>query len=165
MANLLEQAINADDRDHAAEIIQDALGIECDDIANYVFPKTWPSDREQRARIIGEWLQSEARFLVSDWAHAILRIRVGTGRARRTSDLTRLPIVDRRKVMPGSRRFHPPESYFIVRDHNGQALAYVYFEEEPGRRAAANLLTRDQARRIASNIAKLPKFRQGGAMS
>jgi hypothetical protein len=26
---------------------------------------------------------------------------------------------------------------FIVRDHNGQALAYVYFEEEPGRRAAA----------------------------
>jgi len=29
----------------------------------YVFPKTWPTDREQRARIIGEWLQTEARFL------------------------------------------------------------------------------------------------------
>jgi hypothetical protein len=28
------------------------------------------------------------------------------------------------------------EACFIVRDHNGQALAYVYFEEEPGRRAA-----------------------------
>jgi len=27
-----------------------------------------------------------------------------------------------------------------VRDHNGQALAYVYFEDEPGRRAAAKLL-------------------------
>jgi hypothetical protein len=27
-----------------------------------------------------------------------------------------------------------------VRDHNGQALAYVYFEHEPGRRAAAKLL-------------------------
>jgi hypothetical protein len=27
------------------------------------FPKTWPIDREQRARIIGEWLQTEARFL------------------------------------------------------------------------------------------------------
>ena len=28
--------------------IQQALGIESDDVANYVFPKTWPSDREQR---------------------------------------------------------------------------------------------------------------------
>jgi hypothetical protein len=36
---------------------------ESDDVANYVFPKTWPVDREQRARIIGEWLQTEARFL------------------------------------------------------------------------------------------------------
>ena len=40
-----------------------------------------------------------------------------------------------------------------VRDENGQTLAYVYFEEEPGRRAAAHLLTRDEARRIAADIA------------
>ena len=62
-----------------------------------------------------------------------------------------------------SRRLPPPwsveetDACFIVRDANRQALAYVYCEEEPGRRAAAHLLTRDEARRIAANIAKLPE--------
>ena len=59
------------------------------------------------------------------------------------------------KSMPGSRRFPPPwdieeanAACFIVKDNNGQALAYVYFEQEPGRRAGfAKLLTRNEARR------------------
>ena len=36
----------------------------------------------------------------------------------------------------------------------GFAVAYVYYEEEPGRRTAAKLMTQDEARRIAANIAK-----------
>jgi hypothetical protein len=46
-------------------------------------------------------------------------------------------------------------AYFVMRDHNGQQLAYVYFEDEPGRRPTAKLLSKDEARRIAANIAKL----------
>ncbi len=61
-----------------------------------------------------------------------------------------------------ARRFPPPwsveelDACSIVKDSGGQKLAYVYFEEEPGRRSAAKMLTKDEARRIAVNIAKLP---------
>jgi hypothetical protein len=63
-----------------------------------------------------------------------------------------------------SGRFPPPWSaelqpnHYVVRDANEQQLAYVYYENEPGRRSAAKLLTKDEARRIASNIAKLPEL-------
>ena len=44
MANLLERAIDCDDGDDAAKMIRNALGIASDEVANYVFPKTWPAN-------------------------------------------------------------------------------------------------------------------------
>jgi hypothetical protein len=63
--HLLQQVINCDDADRAAKMIRDALGIESNDVVNYCFPKDWPDDRERRARYIGEWLKTEARYLAS----------------------------------------------------------------------------------------------------
>ncbi len=61
-----------------------------------------------------------------------------------------------------ARRFPPPwraekiPGGWIVRDANGQAMAYVYSRANESEALQAKVLTDDEARRVASNIAKLP---------
>ena len=49
----------------------------------------------------------------------------------------------RRFPAPWSAEFQP--NYYVVRDANGQKIAYIYYECEPGRRSAAKLLSKEEA--------------------
>ena len=51
---------------------------------------------------------------------------------------------------------------FKVIDANGQSLAYVYSRDNDSDALISNVLTTDEARRIASNIAKLPRLLKKG---
>jgi hypothetical protein len=61
-----------------------------------------------------------------------------------------------------TRRFPPPLTVeqipggYKVNDATGQSLAYVYGRETQADADIAHVLTMDEARRVASNIAKLP---------
>jgi hypothetical protein len=64
----------------------------------------------------------------------------------------------------GSRRFPPPwhadpmPGGYVVRDANGQALAYPYSRESDAEARQAKVLTKEESRRIAVNIARLPEL-------
>jgi hypothetical protein len=47
---------------------------------------------------------------------------------------------------------------YVVRDANGQELAYIYSRENEAEARQAKVLTADEARRIAINIARLPEL-------
>ena len=63
-----------------------------------------------------------------------------------------------------SRRFpspwhaEPMPSGYVVRDANGQALAYLYSRDNEDEARQAKVLTKDEARRIAMNMARLPEL-------
>jgi hypothetical protein len=61
----------------------------------------------------------------------------------------RLPAPWHAEKMPGG---------YVVRDANGQALAYVYSRATETDAMQAKVLTDDEARRVATNIARLPQL-------
>jgi hypothetical protein len=63
-----------------------------------------------------------------------------------------------------SRRFPPPwraakiPGGYVVRDANGQALVYLYSRDNEAEALQAKVLTKDEARRSAINVACLPQL-------
>jgi hypothetical protein len=63
-----------------------------------------------------------------------------------------------------TRRFPPPWKVerivggYVVKDANGQSLAYVDARKNRADANIVKMLTLDETRRIATNIAKLPTF-------
>jgi hypothetical protein len=66
--------------------------------------------------------------------------------------------------MVNDRRFPAPwradkiPGGYVVRDANGQALVYVYSRDNDAEALQAKVLTKDEARRIAINVALLPQL-------
>jgi hypothetical protein len=62
------------------------------------------------------------------------------------------------------RRFPPPwradtiPGGYVVRDANGQALVYIYSRDNEADALQAKVLTKDEARRVAVNVARLPEL-------
>jgi hypothetical protein len=71
--------------------------------------------------------------------------------------------MSRRRKFPPPWTVEPIPGGLKVCDANGQSLAYVYSREDPNDAHIVKVLTEDEARRIGSNIAKLPTLLGKGA--
>jgi hypothetical protein len=65
---------------------------------------------------------------------------------------------DAQRRFPAPWRADKTPHGYIVRDANGQALAYLYSRATEAEAMQAKVLTADEARRIAVNIARLPEL-------
>ena len=63
---------------------------------------------------------------------------------------------DRNLPPPWSSEEH--SAYFVVRDNNGMAVAYVYYDNKARYQSAAKWLTKDEARRVTLNFTRLPEL-------
>jgi hypothetical protein len=99
--------------------------------------------------VVSTWQGNLAYYLLS--APKLLTLVVGH-HASRYDD-----------AMPEQRRLRPPwsvedrASCFVVKARGGHELAYIYYEDDPRKRSIVKLLSRNEARQVATAIAKLPE--------
>jgi K+/H+ antiporter YhaU regulatory subunit KhtT len=67
-------------------------------------------------------------------------------------------MADAPRRFPASWRAEEIPGGHVVRDANGQAITYLYSRENEAEARQAKVLTQDEARRIAMNIARLPEL-------
>jgi hypothetical protein len=97
-------------------------------------------------------------FLSIDWTTVAMVIGV------LTSVIAAVVLPTTRWTLMPNRRFPRPwcvedvGGSFVVKASNDRPLIFIYYRDGVGRRSLAKLLTRNAARRIAANIAKLPEL-------
>jgi len=98
------------------------------------------------------WGGDGCLFCFSNWLDPGLRGNWPVGVTCRGDCLRRTgpQLANARSPFPPPWSVEELDARFVVRDHNGQQLAYVYFEDEPGRQSAAKSLSKDEAGRIAA---------------
>jgi hypothetical protein len=94
----------------------------------------------------------------SDWMDQLEEGNAAGGHAGEVEAIPRPAISMTSRRFPAPWRAERMPGGYVVRDANGQALVYIYSRETEVEAMQAKVLTKDEARRIAVNIAKLPEL-------